>query len=109
MNQEIIQYKQDVEKVTRSCGVNSLEEIGENTQVFVCSTNSSTNLKLAITAMPELTERKRIIDMHMNIALNLMNLVKSRHLDVFFSMEESIQKQASFIFLGWVYHRLKPK
>ncbi len=90
MNSEIVKYKQDVDKVTQSCGVNSLEEIGDNTN----------HLKLAMTAMPELTERKRVIDMHMSIALNLMNVVKARQLDVFFSLEENIQKQVCFLFLN---------
>jgi hypothetical protein len=46
-----------------------------------------------MTAMPELTERKRVIDMHMNIALSIMNIVQERKLDVLFSLEENIQRQ----------------
>jgi hypothetical protein len=46
-----------------------------------------------MTAMPELTERKRVIDMHMNIALSIMNIVQERKLDVMFSLEENIQRQ----------------
>ena len=47
--------------------------------------------------MPELTERKRLINMHMSISMGLMEVVKARQLDTFFSMEESISKQVRFI------------
>ena len=81
---EIIKYKEDVEKVTKMHGVNSLDEMD----------NSNTeHLKTAITAMPQLQERKRIIDMHMSLAMSLMELVKTRQIDHFFSIEESILKQ----------------
>lgn len=68
MNDEITKYKADVAELTKSCGVESLEEVTDNTR----------NLALAITQMPKLTERKRIIDMHMNIAFALMNSIKER-------------------------------
>lgn len=84
MNLEIIKYKEEVEKVTRGQGVTTLEEIDQN---------NTEHLKLAITAMPILQERKRVIDMHMTLALSLMDLVKERHIDQFFSLEESITKQ----------------
>jgi len=60
--------------------VESLEEVSDNTK----------NLALAITQMPKLTERKRIIDMHMNIAFALMNSIKERQIDALFSMEEAV-------------------
>lgn len=70
--------------MTKSQGINSFEEI---------DSNNTEHLKLAITAMPMLQERKRIIDMHMTIALSLMDTVKKRNIDQFFSLEESISKQ----------------
>jgi hypothetical protein len=55
---------------------------------------SAKNLKMAITALPTLTEKKRVIDMHMNIASALLKEIKSRALDTFIVTEESIAKQA---------------
>ncbi|KAJ1569610.1 Vesicle trafficking between the ER and Golgi, partial [Nowakowskiella sp. JEL0078] len=86
VDSEINRYKADVEEVTKSCGVNSLEEMEND-----FSSNAKT-LKVAITALPQLTERKRTIDMHMTIATALLKSIQERQLDLFFSLEESISK-----------------
>ncbi|KAJ3214255.1 Vesicle trafficking between the ER and Golgi [Dinochytrium kinnereticum] len=83
---ELNKYKKDVDEITRSSGVSSLEEVDQ-------SSNANT-LKLALTALPELTERKRILDMHMNIATALFKIIGDRQLDAFFSLEEALGKQS---------------
>ncbi len=55
----------------------------------------SKNLAVAITQLPALTERKRTIDMHMNMAVSLMNTVKERALDEFHGIEENIRKKVN--------------
>lgn len=45
--------------------------------------------------MPKLTERKRIVDMHMNVASALLKDIKERSLDSFIVTEEAIAKQVS--------------
>jgi len=84
---EINKYKKDVEDVTKQCGVSSLDEVDPND-----FSSNAKYLKSAITALPELTERKRTIDMHMYIATGLLNAIKERKIDEFFSMEETIVK-----------------
>ncbi|KAJ3129954.1 Vesicle trafficking between the ER and Golgi [Nowakowskiella sp. JEL0407] len=86
VDSEINRYKADVEEVTKSCGVDSLEEVESD-----FSSNAKT-LKVAITALPQLTERKRTIDMHMTIATVLLKAIQERQLDVLFSLEESITR-----------------
>ncbi|KAJ3343785.1 Vesicle trafficking between the ER and Golgi [Gonapodya sp. JEL0774] len=89
VDSEINKYKKDVDEVTKSAGVTSLDQIDPND----FSANAKV-LKTAINQLPELTERKRTIDMHMNIATSLLNSIKERNLDYFFAEEESIAKQS---------------
>lgn len=53
-------------------------------------------LSSAIKLLPELTKRKALLDMHMNIATHLFTAIRARQLDAFLSMEENIHKMVIF-------------
>lgn len=82
---EINKYKADVDKITKSCGVDSLDEINPGA-------GSALGLTTAIKQLPALTERKRVLDIHMSIATSLLHTIQQRHLDELFAHEESIDK-----------------
>merc|ERR1719235_2823242 len=48
----------------------------------------------ALNALPEMTEKKRSIDMHTNIATALMNEIKARELDRYYQMEDNFSSQS---------------
>lgn len=53
----------------------------------MCVADDSGNLVNAINAIPQLTEQKRLLDMHTNIATTLVDTVKQREIDRFYEFE----------------------
>jgi hypothetical protein len=43
-----------------------------------------------VSSLPELLEKKRLIDMHCSLATSVLDCIKLRRLDVFFEREEKI-------------------
>ena len=85
---ELTKYKEDTAAITKKTGVTSLEELQNDTSA------SAQHLKAAITLLPEMRERKGILDMHMNILAALLSGIKDRQLDNYFQLEETVMKQA---------------
>lgn len=80
-------YKADMQQVTRNGGVTSIEQVG----VDMANNNmTAEELKFAISVLPELTERKRLIDCHLQLATALLEKIKSRDLGNLFSVEQNI-------------------
>lgn len=84
---ELTRYKDDAAEITKKTGASSIEDLQNDTSA------SAQHLKAAITLLPELRERKAILDMHMNILAALLSGIKARQLDNYFQMEENVMKQ----------------
>ncbi|KAJ6437167.1 golgi transport protein Sly1 [Purpureocillium lavendulum] len=84
---ELTKYKEDTASITKKTGVTDLEDLQNDTSA------SAQHLKAAITLLPEMRERKGILDMHMNILAALLSGIKDRQLDNYFQIEENAVKQ----------------
>lgn len=80
-------YKTDMQQVTRSSGVKSIDDLKADHG----ATLTAEELKVAINVLPELTERKRLIDCHLQLASALLDQIRDRDLGNLFMMEQQLQ------------------
>ncbi|KAL4302919.1 hypothetical protein GQ457_10G023570 [Hibiscus cannabinus] len=78
-------YKKDVDEVNRRTGGNAGAEF-DGTDLM----GNTKHLMNAVNSLPELTERKQVIDKHTNIATVLLGQIKERSLDAYVKKENDM-------------------
>ncbi|KAF9414392.1 hypothetical protein HW555_007706 [Spodoptera exigua] len=82
----------EVKKLKSSMGLD-----GESDLALSMVSDNTQRLTSAVNSLPQLMEKKRLIDMHTTIATAILNSIKSRRLDSFFELEEKIMSKSSGI------------
>lgn len=91
IQEELEQYRNsevEIKKLKSTMGID-----GENEIAFSMVNDNTEKLTNAVNSLPQLLEKKRLIDMHTKIATNVLNSIKSRRLDSFFEFEEKIMSK----------------
>lgn len=83
---ELAKYKASIEELNRATGAN-VDPTADPSELMSANTRG---LMSAVSSLPELTERKRVIDKHTNLATAMLRVIKERALDQFYSLEEEL-------------------
>ncbi|XP_071963565.1 sec1 family domain-containing protein 1-like isoform X2 [Antedon mediterranea] len=89
---ELESYRASEEEVKRLKSAMGLE--GEEEAASGMS-DTTAKLTSAMSSLPELLEKKRLIDSHTNLATSLLDKIKARKLDVYFEVEERLMTKMS--------------
>lgn len=93
IQEELEQYRnseEEIKQLKSSMGID-----GENEIAFSMVNDNTEKLTNAVNSLPQLLEKKRLIDMHTKVATSILNAIKSRRLDSFFEIEEKIMSKAT--------------
>lgn len=93
IQEELEQYRnseEEIKQLKSSMGID-----GENEIAFSMVNDNTEKLTNAVNSLPQLLEKKRLIDMHTKVATSILNAIKLRRLDSFFEIEEKIMSKSS--------------
>ncbi|KAL3241613.1 syntaxin-binding protein [Nakaseomyces bracarensis] len=83
-------YKQEANEIIKKTGVSNLNDL--NIKQFDQQNQDddlgTLQIQQAVKKLPELTAKKSIIDMHMNIFASLLKELEAKNLDTFFEIEQ---------------------
>lgn len=79
----------EIKKLKSTMGID-----GENEVAYSMVNDNTARLTDAVNSLPQLMEKKRLIDMHTKVATNILNYIKVRRLDSFFELEEKIMSKS---------------
>ncbi|XP_062824310.1 sec1 family domain-containing protein 1 [Anolis carolinensis] len=93
VQQELESYRAQEDEVKRLKSIMGLE--GEDEGAISMLSDNTAKLTSAVSSLPELLEKKRLIDLHTNVATAVLEHIKARKLDVYFEYEEKIMSKST--------------
>ncbi|KAG3261041.1 sec1 family domain containing 1 [Ictidomys tridecemlineatus] len=93
VQQELEYYRAQEDEVKRLKSIMGLE--GEDEGAISMLSDNTAKLTSAVSSLPELLEKKRLIDLHTNVATAVLEHIKARKLDVYFEYEEKIMSKTT--------------
>ncbi|XP_054154326.1 sec1 family domain-containing protein 1-like [Oppia nitens] len=93
VQEELEAYRSSEEEVKRLKSEMGLDGNIADEAISLLSDNTA-KLTSAVSSLPELLEKKRLIDLHTTIATAILDHIKSRKLDIYFEIEEKIMSKA---------------
>lgn len=91
VQEELDTYRAQEDEVKRLKSIMGLE--GEDEGAISMLSDNTAKLTSAVSSLPELLEKKRLIDLHTNVATAVLDHIKSRKLDVYFEYEEKLMSK----------------
>ena len=85
VDRELSEYRASMEQI--SAGSKLDAGAGADSAALADTTRALTS---TINALPELQEKKRLIDAHMNIATELLGVIRGRSIDSYYAIEEAL-------------------
>ncbi|VDK59206.1 unnamed protein product [Anisakis simplex] len=89
IQRDVEEYKSREDEIKRLKQAMGMEGI-ESDETMSLLTDTTAKLSSTVVSLPELLERKRLIDMHTSVATTVLDHIKQRKLDVLFEAEEKI-------------------
>jgi hypothetical protein len=93
VQEELEAYRSSEDEVKRLKTEMGLDGNVADEAISLLSDNTA-RLTSAVSSLPELLEKKRLIDLHTTIATSILDHIKSRKLDIYFEIEEKIMSKA---------------
>ncbi|KAK2141155.1 hypothetical protein LSH36_1153g00057 [Paralvinella palmiformis] len=93
VQEELESYRAQEDEVKRLKVAMGLE--GEDISAISMLSENTAKLTSAVSSLPELLQKKRLIDMHTNVATAILEQIKARKLDLYFETEEKLMSKSS--------------
>ncbi|MEQ2184708.1 Sec1 domain containing protein 1, partial [Goodea atripinnis] len=93
VQEELDAYRAQEDEVKRLKSIMGLD--GEDEGAISMLSDNTAKLTSAVSSLPELLEKKRLIDLHTNVATAVLDHIKSRKLDVYFEYEEKLMSKST--------------